>query len=43
MSDRFEVTGLDIGILVIYLVLSRIIPLLLSGKNESSNDHLRGG
>lgn len=43
MSDRFEVTGLDIGILVIYLVLSRIISLLLSGKNESSDDHLLGG
>lgn len=43
MSDRFEVTGLDIGILIGYLIPSRIIPLLLSGKNESSDDHLLGG
>lgn len=43
MSDRFEVTGLDIGILVVYLVLSRIIPLLLTGKNETSDDYFLGG
>ncbi len=43
MSERFEVTGWDIGILVAYLVLSRIIPLLLSGKNESSDDYFLGG
>jgi SSS family solute:Na+ symporter len=43
MSDRFEVTGWDIGLLVVYLILSRIIPLLLSGKNESSDDYFLGG
>ena len=43
MSERFTVTGLDIGILIAYLLLSRIIPLLLSGKNENSDDYFLGG
>ena len=43
MSSRFEVGAIDISILVAYLVLSRIIPLLLAGKNESSEDYFLGG
>ena len=43
MSERFDITGLDIGILIGYLVLSRIIPLLLSGKKEDSEDYFLGG
>jgi solute:Na+ symporter, SSS family len=43
MSERFDITGLDIGILIGYLVLSRIIPLLLSGKKEDADDYFLGG
>lgn len=43
MSDRFEIGAIDLTILIVYLVLSRIIPLLLSGKNESSDDYFLGG
>jgi SSS family solute:Na+ symporter len=43
MSERFDITGIDIGILVAYLVLSRIIPLLLSGKSEDADGYFLGG
>jgi SSS family solute:Na+ symporter len=43
MSERFDITGLDIGILIGYLVLSRIIPLLLTPKSEDSGDYFLGG
>jgi SSS family solute:Na+ symporter len=43
VSERFSITGLDIGILVGYLILSRIIPLLLSGKKEDADDYFLGG
>ena len=43
MSDRFEIGAIDLSILIAYLVLSRIIPLLFAGKNESSDDYFLGG
>lgn len=43
MSERFDITGLDIGILIAYLALSRIIPLLLSGKKDDADDYFLGG
>lgn len=43
MSDRFEIGAIDISILIVYLVLSRIIPLLLAGKNDTSEDYFLGG
>ena len=39
----FEVTGIDLGVFVAYLILSRIIPLLFRGKNENSEDYFLGG
>ncbi|MDQ4106534.1 MAG: sodium:solute symporter [Actinomycetota bacterium] len=38
MSERFEITGLDIGILVVYLILSRIIPLILNPKTSDDSE-----
>lgn len=43
MSERFDVTGIDIGILIGYLVLSRIIPLILAPKGDTSDDYFLGG
>ncbi|MEW6638422.1 MAG: sodium/solute symporter [Actinomycetota bacterium] len=43
MSERFEISGLDIGLLVGYLILSRIIPLVLSPKGDTSDDYFLGG
>ncbi len=44
MSERFEVTGLDIGVVIVYLILSRIIPLLLSkGAGSDSDSYFLGG
>jgi SSS family solute:Na+ symporter len=40
---RFEVTGIDLGVFIAYLILSRIIPLLFRGKNENSEDYFLGG
>ncbi|HZY66911.1 MAG TPA: sodium:solute symporter [Rubrobacteraceae bacterium] len=38
MSERFDITGLDIGILVVYLILSRIIPLILNPKVSDDSE-----
>ena len=38
MSERFDITGIDIGILVVYLVLSRIIPLILNPKTSDDSE-----
>ncbi|AHY47590.1 sss: transporter, solute:sodium symporter (SSS) family [Rubrobacter radiotolerans] len=38
MSDRFEVTTLDITIIVVYLIASRIIPLVLAPKPREGQD-----
>ena len=48
MSDRFDVGTIDLSILIVYLVLSRIIPLVLapggSGDEEkASDDYFLGG
>lgn len=43
MSERFDISGIDIGILIAYLILSRIIPLVLSGKKEDADDYFLGG
>lgn len=42
MSDQFNITGIDITIFIIYLALSRLIPLLFRGKNENSEDYFLG-
>lgn len=42
MSQQFEITGIDITIFIIYLALSRIIPLLFRGKTENSEDYFLG-
>jgi solute:Na+ symporter, SSS family len=39
----FEVTGIDIGILIAYLILSRIIPLVFAPKGDTSDDYFLGG
>ncbi len=38
MSEQFNVTGIDIGILVVYLILSRIIPLILNPKVSDDSE-----
>ena len=48
MSDRFDITAIDIGVLVAYLILSRIIPLVLAPKGsgneeDASEDYFLGG
>ncbi len=44
MSERFDITGLDIGILVGYLILSRLIPLWLNrGGGDDSDGYFLGG
>lgn len=48
MSDRFDVGAIDLTILIVYLILSRIIPLVLapggSGDDEkASDDYFLGG
>ena len=43
MSDRFEITTLDISIVIGYLVLSRVIPLVLSSKSEDTAGYFLGG
>jgi SSS family solute:Na+ symporter len=47
MSERFEVTTLDITVIVVYLIASRIIPLLLAPKpkedGDASEDYFLGG
>jgi SSS family solute:Na+ symporter len=44
MSGQFEVTALDISILVIYLILSRVIPLWLTrDKTEDADGFFLGG
>lgn len=40
--SEFDITGLDIGVFILYLALSRIIPLLFRGKNENSEDYFLG-
>lgn len=40
--SAFDITSLDITIFVLYLALSRIIPLLFRGKNENSEDYFLG-
>lgn len=42
MSSQFDVATLDLVIIIVYLVLSRIIPLLLAGKNEDTDDYFLG-
>lgn len=42
MSDQFDITGIDITVFIIYLALSRLIPLLFRGKNENSEDYFLG-
>lgn len=42
MSQQFDITGLDITIFIIYLALSRLIPLIFRGKNENSEDYFLG-
>jgi len=42
LSEQFSITGIDITIFIIYLALSRIIPLLFRGKNENSEDYFLG-
>lgn len=44
MTGQFEVTYLDIGVLVVYLILSRVIPLWLSrGTTEDADGFFLGG
>lgn len=47
MSDRFEITALDITVIVVYLIASRIIPLVLAPKpqegGDASEDYFLGG
>ena len=48
MSERFDVTAIDLGVLIVYLIASRIIPLVLapgsSGDEEkASEDYFLGG
>jgi SSS family solute:Na+ symporter len=44
MAGEFEVTTLDLGILVGYLILSRVIPLwLTSGQTEDADSFFLGG
>lgn len=44
MTEQFDVTGLDIGVIVAYLILSRIIPLVLSGvRKTETEDYFLGG
>ncbi|CAN5680458.1 hypothetical protein BH24ACT22_BH24ACT22_18630 [soil metagenome] len=38
MSEQFDITGIDIGILVVYLILSRIIPLILNPKTSDDSE-----
>ncbi len=38
MSQQFDITGIDIGILVVYLILSRIIPLILNPKTSDDSE-----
>jgi SSS family solute:Na+ symporter len=42
LSEQFNITGIDITIFIIYLALSRIIPLLFRGKTENSEDYFLG-
>jgi solute:Na+ symporter, SSS family len=43
MTETFEVGALDIGILIGYLVLSRLIPLLLTRGEKDSSEYFLGG
>lgn len=44
MLPRFEIALLDIGILVVYLILSRVIPLWLTRKQEqNTGSYFLGG
>ncbi|MGF1470439.1 MAG: sodium/solute symporter [Rubrobacteraceae bacterium] len=48
MSERFDITAIDITVLLVYLVLSRIIPLVLAPKGsgddeDASEDYFLGG
>jgi len=44
MAGQFEVTYLDLGILIGYLILSRVIPLwLTAGQTEDADSYFLGG
>ena len=40
---NLSVGAIDITVLVLYLIASRVVPLLLAGKNEDSDDYFLGG
>lgn len=42
MSEQFNITGVDITVFIVYLALSRIIPLLFRGNNENAEDYFLG-
>ena len=42
VSEQFAIGGLEIGIIVGYLILSRIIPLILNPKSDTSEGYFLG-